>query len=478
MLIKRLAQDSIIYGGGDLISKLIAFFTFPIIATYFSVEEFGSLELILTSVALLGMVMNCGLNNAVQRYYWDNEIVLTDRPLLVTSGLINMLATGFLIIVLVVTLLNVNGYFQFVSLGPLVNNKGIYYALAFMFFTQMNQYGTDVIRLHFKPWRFLTIKLSAKSLSAVLGLVGVVYMGANLNELIGIQALVLALVFSLTLYFIRQDLKLNFSYKWIKELFRFGYPFIFTGIAFWLFGSMDRWFLLSMSSVEDVGYYSVAFRFATILIFVTSAFGQAWSPVSIKMKSDNPLIYRQIYGDVLLLLFVFMLIIGSVLSLFSGELIGYLMPIEYVPSAIILCVLCFGIMFQVTQQVTAVGISLEKKTKIFSWLALLTALINAVLNYFLIKNMGAVGAAWATSLSYVILTVLYYIATQQLHPIVVQKTRMLLAILVFLFLAYFSIVLNSTIIDTSLIFKKALIWLVCTIVLIGILPVKRLKLIK
>jgi O-antigen/teichoic acid export membrane protein len=70
-VIRQLAKDSAIYGGADLVSKVISFFTFPFIAKALSPESFGFLELILTSTALLGVVSNFGLNNAVQRFYWD-----------------------------------------------------------------------------------------------------------------------------------------------------------------------------------------------------------------------------------------------------------------------------------------------------------------------------------------------------------------------------------------------------------------------
>ena len=57
--------------------------------------------------------------------------------------------------------------------------------------------------------------------------------------------------------------------KWFKSSFKFGYPFIFTGLAFWLFGSIDRWMLSGYASLEEVGIYSVAFKFSTIILFGT-----------------------------------------------------------------------------------------------------------------------------------------------------------------------------------------------------------------
>lgn len=229
----------------------------------------------------------------------------------------------------------------------------------------------------------------------------------------------------LALWLIRRDIYLaQVDLSWFKELLRFGYPFILAGLAYWLFGSMDRWMLAAMAPVEEVGIYSVAFRFASVVLFVSAAFGQAWSPVAIKIRTDHPDTYRAIYGQVLLLLVFVMLLVGGALALFSGEMISLIMPNEYLPSTLPLAILCFGIILQATQQVTAVGISLEKKTYLFARLAWITAVVNLVGNWLLIPSFGAAGAAWATLISYVVLKVSYMLYTQRLHPLVVQWGRL------------------------------------------------------
>jgi hypothetical protein len=46
--------------------------------------------------------------------------------------------------------------------------------------------------------------------------------------------------------------------------------------------------LTSMNTVEEVGIYSVAFRFASVVLFVAVAFEQAWSAIAIKLRTDCP----------------------------------------------------------------------------------------------------------------------------------------------------------------------------------------------
>jgi O-antigen/teichoic acid export membrane protein len=424
MILRRLAKDSAIYGGADFLTKLLSFFAFPIIAAALSPKAFGALELIFTVTALLGLVMNCGLNNAVQRFYWDKETTKPMQPSVVTSGLAAQVLFGFLAVLVGLLLVPIVLPWMEAEQWPLTW-LGLLAALVVMALSQWSQYILGVIRLHFAPWRFFLLALISRVVTMAFGLVAVVILGLGIDGLLTAQALVLLLVIPLALWLIRRDIKFSqFDLNWFKELVRFGYPFIFASLAYWLFGSMDRWMLASLASIEEVGIYSVAFRFASVVLFVSAAFGQAWSPVAIKIRTDHPDSYRAIYGQVLLLLVFVMLVVGGGLALFSGELISLIMPVDYIRSALPLAILCFGIILQATQQVTAVGISLEKKTYLFARLAWITAVVNLAANWLLIPNFGAAGAAWATLISYVVLTVSYMLYTQRLHPLVVQWGRL------------------------------------------------------
>ena len=202
-----------------------------------------------------------------------------------------------------------------------------------------------------------------------------------------------------------------------RKLMKFGYPFIYAGLAFWLFGSMDRWLLAGMSSVEEVGVFSVAHRFASVILFVSMAFGQAWSPLAIKIRSDHPQNYRALYVDILLALLCAMTLLGGGIALFAPELVAWLMPVEYHGAALVLAALALGLILQSSMQVTALGISIENKTYLFARLSWLAAALNLLLNLAMIPALGALGAAVATSLCYLFLTSAYLYYTQRLHPL-------------------------------------------------------------
>jgi O-antigen/teichoic acid export membrane protein len=359
----------------------------------------------------------------VQRFYWDPETPLHTRPVLVSSGLaalalllVAAFATGTVIVALVAPrLVYWNVPMTWIALVA---------ALVLMAASQVSQYLLDVTRLHMKPWRFFGVTLATRVLTAAAGVFAVVVLGWRLDGLLVLQAIVAIAALPIAAAAVRRDLVLTVDPRIARMLLGFGHPFIYASLAFWLFGSMDRWMLAACSSVDEVGVYSVAHRFASIVLFVSLAFGQAWSPISMKIRTDHPSRYRALYADVLLILACGMLLLGGGVALFSADLIRIVMPSGYAAAAAPLAVLCLGVVFQSTIQITAIGISIEKATFLFARLSWLSAGLNFLLNLLLIPRYGALGAAWATTLSYLALTMSYLYYTQLLHPLPLAWRRL------------------------------------------------------
>ncbi len=423
-LLRVLIRESFIYGAGDFFLKLVAFFTFPLLAASLSTAGFGLLELAMTVVSLGAVLVRCGLNNAVQRFYWDQATEVGERPLLVSTGFLITLVSG----VFCATVAFFLAPFIFKLAGDnaaTLSVIGVLSVAILLASTQWAQYLQDVLRLHFSPWKFLGFSFCSRALGALLSVVAVLYWEGGVEGVLLSQALVLLAAVPLGLWLIRKDLVLKADSVWSRRLVAFGTPFILTELAYWLFASIDRWMLASMTGVDDVGIYSVAFRFSTVAVFVATAFGMAWSPYAVKIRSDFPEKHRKIYFEVLLILLVVMLMVAGTIAIFAGELLGLLLPAEYFAAAVPLAILCFTAVLQASQQITAIGISLANRTKIFAYLVWAAALLNVILNYWLIPYFGVSGAAWSTVMSYLFLSAGFLFYTQRYYPLPISWKRLL-----------------------------------------------------
>jgi O-antigen/teichoic acid export membrane protein len=421
-MLNKIAKDVAIYGSGDLVFRLVGLLVFPIYAHVFSVQEFGVYALITTTVGVVTLCASLGLNMAITRYYWDPEISPAMRPTAVSTGLATLLVWSTSVVLLVIV-----GMFparEIIASRYSATWIFIFIALVTVVPEQVLQYCLNVLRLQFSPWKFTFLSFLKNIFGVAVGLVLILFFDGGLGGLFlgALTGACLAVFIALVL--IRCELAIAFHLPTAKRLISFGYPFIFAGLAYFIFGSVDRWMLAELSDTTQLGLYAIAYKFAGIILFVNSAFGQAWSPIALKLKRDDSE-YRSAYSRVLSIWFFSLAVAGSAIALFGNEALRMLTPREYWAAAPVMAPLIMGIVLSGTTQITGIGISLENRTRLFATAAWTTALVNVLMNFFLIPRWGALGSAAATFFSYGLLTALYLFWSQRLHPIPLEKPQLL-----------------------------------------------------
>ena len=453
-MLKKLSKDVAIYSMADFLFKIIGFGVFPIYANIFSVSDFGLIAMLGVTAGLIGMALNMGVNNAVQRFYWDPETKEGQHAVLVSTGLRQLIVYGSVTILIALVVL----YFTRSSINRRFGIEWgiVVLALLAILPDQILQYSLDVIRLHFTPVRFMLLSFMKNIMGIAMGLWLIIMLNQGLYGFFGGALIASVLSLPVALWFIRKELIWRIDKAIAQKIFHFGYPFIFAGLAYWIFGSMDRWLLAELGNITEVGIFSIAFKFAAIVTFVSSAFGQAWSPYAIKLLRDDKN-YRQTYSGVLSVWYFLLAILGCAIALFADELLILLTPREYWPAARTLGFIAMGLVLFGTTQVTALGISLEKKTRLLTYGACLAAVINFLLNVVLIPKYGALGSAFATLVTYALLTIFFLYWTQKLHPIPLEYLKLVFSTCVVLIGIIIPQFLHSSDIDASLIIYKLLL---------------------
>jgi O-antigen/teichoic acid export membrane protein len=426
-VLKKLGRDVAIYGGADLAFRLAQFLVIPIYAHQLSVGDFGILALLTVTAQLLGMLLNFGVTNSVQRFYFDPEVPESARPAVVSTGFFQLLVSGT--VTIAVAYVGLKAFS-----GPIDSDYHIAWplilvALLTVFPDQIAQYTLDAVRLQFAPLKFCAIALVKNLAGVLLGLwflmgLDMGILGLLLGNLIAAVAAV-----PIGVLMIRRDLTRKLDRKIAVKVFHYGYPFVLAGAAYWVFGSMDRWMLIELSDVTQLGLFSVALKFAASLTFVIMAFAQAWNPYAMRMRTEDPL-YRENFARVFSLWFFLLALLGLGLALLSPEVMMLLTPRTYWGAAPIMAVCATGVVLYGTVQLTVLGIVIERKTMLLNYGAWLAAGANVVVNLVLIPRMGAMGAAVSTLFSYGLLTGSLLFWSQRLHPIPLERGKLLYCCLV------------------------------------------------
>ena len=424
-MLKKLSGEFLVYGLGNFAIKLLAFFVFPIYAHVFTLEEFGLMSLVVTLAALIAVFLEGGIFSSLIRYYSESDE--KQRYTLISTAIWILIIwavflTGILLLVL---------YPFKDQIAERYDILWVYILMALIGNVpkQVLLFCMTVFRIKFLASKYVLILIADNLLGVILGLLFVLYFKQGLLGFFAGNLLGGLISLPLALGMVRKYVKFTFDGAFAKKIINYGYPLIFMGLAYWMFGSMDRWMLSELSNNKEVGLYSIAFKIAMIISFLGTAFSQTWSPASMKLHAEDPE-HTSIFSKALSNWLLIMTVLGVLVSTFGLEILRILTPPSYWEASRILAFVVMGSVLGGIQCITVTGIYISQKTKFVSYAAWVAAIVNLLLNYYLIPILGAQGAALATLASFVTLNSLYLYWSQKLYPIPLQKSKLAFSLII------------------------------------------------
>ena len=202
----------------------------------------------------------------------------------------------------------------------------------------------------------------------------------------------------------------HFNVKVLQTAVRFAWPFIPTLLLAWVLDLSDRIFIERYYDLQELGIYAMGYKLSMVFFFIAAAFATAYAPVFYRLanaedqkKARNQLMHYSSLtaGGYLLIVFL--------VALFAYDAVIVMLDERYLRAYEVLRIIIFAQFFFAIQGVTS-GLCLmqSKKTKENMCMGFFAAVINIVLNFSLIPPFGIYGAAIATVLSFIILTIMQY----------------------------------------------------------------------
>lgn len=273
--------------------------------------------------------------------------------------------------------------------------------------------GLTVLKMREKPVGFAGLKLFESATAGGVGVLlvaglGMDWRGKYLGQL---AAGVLAAIAAAT-YLVRSgDLGLRTTWEHVRKYVRFSLPVVPHSLGFWAINAQDRYFVLAMSGLEAAGIYSVGYTLATVLDVVNQGVLTAFSPHfygRLERGDGKDGIVLMTYGYLLFTIaayVAFVAVMKYVVPRFVGR--------EFVDSARFVPWVAAGYAFNALRNFMTGYLYVAEKTNVLASLTVVTAVLNAVLNYVFIRLWGAIGAAVATTVTFAAVgLVTAYLATR------------------------------------------------------------------
>ncbi len=413
MNIKSLFSNSATYAVANFLQRGLTFILLPLYTRYLSRSEFGAMDLLYQTVFILGLLTSAGITQGLSRgFYLENNTEASRRRLLGTVfafllpfSLLISLMVWFFADQLSVIIFKGEGSATWIRLTAL-----------FYLFTSLQRLPLQLMKTRQESKRYAFHSLVCFALVATLNIVFIVGMKWGLNGMIlanvigfGISGVILFPGFL-------KSLDINFEFTRLKPLLAFGAAMVPALMARKVLEVSDRYLLPQYSSLDELGIYVMGAKIANLLdVLVLVPFLYAWQPFFYSQSNNEnaPHIFSRVAHFMLIVMGVVFLSVEAI----SSPLLHILGGGQYNGAQSVVSLLVLGVVFNGIQYTISPGIHLKKKLAQEAGIMGLAAAINLALNIILIPKYGRVGAASATTVSYLFYLLGTFRLSQKYYPV-------------------------------------------------------------
>lgn len=434
---KALLKDTMIYGMGNISTRIVGLILLPIYTSRLSVSDYGVLGIAEITCQLLVIVFGAELHRAFYRFYWDKDY-FDDRKSMLFTALFFLLVYIGLLFLGIYPFANKLAYFLFEStryaylLKLMLINTGlhVYY-----------QFISSLFKVKRKPLYFSISNIIKLFITLIVTVYLIVYRNRSVEAIYEAQIIGMVVYLLIVSKFVFANIHLKIHFSVLKDMIAFSSPLIMAAVSGSVLTISDRYCLRYLGQLSQVGIYSLGYKIAnTIKLFITQSVQMAATPMMYQMIDDpqNKRFYSKLmtylaFGVMFFVLFV---------SFFSREIVRVLAQNkDYWAASSIVPIISFAIYFNMLKDISMMGLNIAKRTKIIAYIIISVSFLNIFLNLLLIPKFSYIGASAATLVSQIIFFIIINRYAQKYYHIPYEFwkiTKLVMVGLLLVMIGYFT----------------------------------------
>ncbi len=411
--LKQLTSDSLIYGISGIISKMIAIFLVPVYTRLFLPKDYGIINLINTSFFLINILIVCGLDNSVARWFYDSQEETDHKKTFGTYIWFQLVLAGIVAAIIIVCAPSINQLF--INEG----SKPIYIILPAI--TLLTNILPGVLinwfRLHRRPVATVIFTISQTLTTVGLTVLFVIVLRWHITGVFAALAISTTIYSLVAIFFLKGWISIAYFNKArLLVMLKFALPMIPAALSYWLLNSTDSYFIVFFTkSTTQVGLFGIGAALASVLGLFTGAFQQAWGPFAFSLI-ENP-DAKKVYANVFLMFGSGMALLAALLMIFAPEALMLFTTPQYYDSAWVAGILGYNLFLIGLSYIAIIGVSIHKTTSPYGIAMVYATILTLLLNVILIPILGKEGSALATVGAQIIVPVYLFYKGQKVYPI-------------------------------------------------------------
>ncbi|MGX7150929.1 lipopolysaccharide biosynthesis protein [Enterococcus ureasiticus] len=411
---QKLISNSIIFTIGNFGSKLLLILLVPLYTYSLTPTEYGSVDLLMTTVSLLLPIVSLNIFDGVIRFVMDKN---ESKEKVFTNSV-------FLLFIMAIA--SSLGIICLSFLFPLSNH--FWYYLYWILILQ-------ALQTTFAQFARGIDKIKVYALSGVL----LTFVTAVLNIILlvifkmGIQGYLISLVLAniITIIYIACVLKIwsfiHFN-KLDKELIRrlliYSLPLIPNAIMWWLMNASSRYFVVFFIGSSANGLLAVANKIPSLVSLLNTIFMQAWQMSAIEEfdSEDKSAFYSKVFNY----FSIVMLLGASGLLMILKPLVKLVINVDFYNSWEIVPPLLLAVVYSSYSGFLGTNYIAAKKTQGVFLSSIIGALASVILNLLLIPSIGTIGVGISSMVSFFLIFVIRYFDTKKFIHMTINVKIMLM----------------------------------------------------
>jgi O-antigen/teichoic acid export membrane protein len=439
--IKRLAQQTAIYGIPSILGRILGYLLVPLYTRVFLPEAYGVVNVFYSFVSFLKVILTYGMETAFFRFNEQEK----DKEKVYSTGMVSLLISS-VVFLLFVSLFS-GSIARWIDYPDHRN-----YVLWFAWILALDAIAAipfAKLRAQNRAKQFAAVNMANICINIGLNLffiilcpfilahshggiaeraIRLIYRSDWGIEYIFISNLVASIITLLLL--MPQMIRIRWKIDpalW-KRMFFYAFPLLFAGMAGIINETFDRIMLRYLlpgsatMATYQVGIYAACYKISILMTIFIQAYRYAAEPFffSKSRDTDAKVVYARIMD-------YFIIIVSLIFLVTMVYLDDFIMPIlvgkRYWEGRIVIPVLMLANLFLGVYYNLSIWYKLTGKTSWGAWLSFIGAVITLVLNFWWIPRSadhlihGYYGSAWATLICYGSMMVLSYLIGQKYFPV-------------------------------------------------------------
>lgn len=390
---KKLLENTIIIAIGNISTKIISFVLLPLYTTYLSTKDYGLYDLFLTIAIFLIPIITMLMEESMFRFLIDCKSDAEKKEVISIS--LNYIIKSFVVFTCIYFI-----FTQFINIPYRV--VFLLYIFSSILLCIKNAYtrGLEKIKIYSISNFISSVLIIALNILLIvqynMGIYGLFISYIISNIIVSIIVLMITKIGNFITF-------KNINKTKAKKMLKYSLPLVPNSLSWTIINLSDRIVVSYILGASSNGVYSMAYKFPNLMDTIYGFFYTSWKESAAKSIKDidSSIYYNKVYDA--LKRFMWSIVLAVIIFLaFAFEL---LIKKKFQASYTYIPILMIAMYFSNISGYYGGIYSAHKDTKIMGITTIIGAIVNLVVDIFLIKYIGI----WAAVISTLASTFIVYI---------------------------------------------------------------------